>query len=157
MSGYRGYAMFKKAISFLAAIFFSIVSCNGLLMEILQGDFSFIVDTQKKTAMIRKIYIPAHTKKDVVIPKYVTDYRGDKYTVTEIKEDAVKEVIPRIKSFMARDEFMMNERNYKALTWILIYNLPLITVGKSETWHLPNDEVPAQRNNPSEKLSKSFG
>lgn len=120
--------MFKKAISFLAAIFFSIVSCNGLLMEILQGDFSFIVDTEKKTATIRKIYIPAHTKKDVVIPKYVTDSHGDQYTVTEIKENAIKEVIHRIKSFMAREAFINNERNFKALTWILIYDLPFITV-----------------------------
>lgn len=120
--------MFKKAISFLAAIFFSIVSFSGITTEILDGDFSFIVDTEKKTALINRIYIPAHTKKDIVIPKYVTDYHGDKYTITEIKEDAIKEVVHRIKSFMVRQAFVNNERNFKALTWIIIYDIPFITV-----------------------------
>lgn len=120
--------MFKKMVSFLSALFFSIVSCIAIKTEILDGDFSFIIDTDKKTAVIRKIYIAANTKKDIVIPKYVTDYRGDKYTVNEIKEYAIKDVIFQIKSFMARDAFVNNERNFKALSWLIVYNVPFVEV-----------------------------
>ena len=120
--------MFKKIFSLLISISFSIMLLNSINTEILDGDFSFIVNTENKTAVIRKIYIPAHTKKDIVIPKYVTDYCGDKYTVIEIQENAVKEVIHRIKSFMVRQAFVNNERNFKALTWLIIYDVPFITV-----------------------------
>lgn len=121
--------MFKKAIPFLAAIFFSILGANALNdeMELLDGDFGFILNNGDKTAIIKKIYIPAHTQKDIVVPKYVT-FHGDRYLVTDIQENATKEVIHRIKSFMAREDFVNNERNFKALTWLVIYNLPFITV-----------------------------
>lgn len=92
-------------------------------MEIFDGDFSYIINTNKKTAAIRKIYIPANTKKDIVIPTFV-EFQNVNYLVMEIKENAIREVVHRIKSFRARDEFINNERNFKALTWLIIYNLP---------------------------------
>lgn len=123
--------MIKKIISSLMAIFISIVSCNSILIEILEGDFSYIINTTKKTALIRKIYIPANTKKDIVIPKFV-EFHNINYLVTEIKEDAIKDVIQQIKSFMARDEFVNNERNFKALSWLIIFDRPFATVSESQ-------------------------
>ena len=77
-----GTFMFKKIFSFLISFFCFSTSCHGVLMEILDGDFSFVVDTEAKTAVVRFVYIPAHTKKDIKIPEYVTDFRGDKYLPT---------------------------------------------------------------------------
>ena len=71
--------MFKKIFSFLIFFFCFSTSYHGVLMEILDGDFSFVVDTDVKTALVRFVYIPSYTKKDIEIPEYVTDFRGDKY------------------------------------------------------------------------------
>lgn len=120
--------MLKKIISFIVCLVCTFSTCNALKMEILDGDFSYILDTSEKTATIRFIYISAHTKKEIVIPKYVTDYYGDKYLVTEIQENAMKQAINRIKSFIAREDFINNEKNFKALTWLLIYNVPFVSI-----------------------------
>lgn len=122
--------MFKKMGAFLGVLACSVTTCNALKMEILDGDFSFVIDTREKTATIRWIYISAHTKKEIVIPKYVKDYHGDQYLVTEIQEDAIKQVIRRITYFIARDAFMNNEKNAKALSWLEKYKVPSITLSK---------------------------
>lgn len=122
--------MFKRIGSFLSALTFSVAACNALQWELLDGDFSYLIDAHDKTAIIRWIYISAHTRKEIVIPKYVTDYHGDKYLVTEIQENAIKQAIPRIKSFIARDEFMKNEKNFAALRWLIIRHVPFVSIGK---------------------------
>lgn len=123
--------MFKKIGSFLGALTLSIVSCNALKMEILDGNFSFIIDTQKQTAKIRWIYISAYTKEEIVIPKYVKDYHGDEYLVDEIQEEAMKQAVPRMKSFVAREAFFNNEKNFAALRWLTIHNIPFASISKS--------------------------
>lgn len=123
--------MFKKIGSFLSALTFSVAACNAIQMEILNGDFSFIVDTRKNTAKIRYIYISAHTKKEIVIPKYVKDCCGNEYLVDEIQENAMVQAIPRIKSFIAREAFFKNEKNYAALRWLVIRNVPFVSISTS--------------------------
>lgn len=103
------------------------VPTRGILMELLDGDFSYIVNTDTNKATIRWIYIPAKTKKDIIIPKYVEDYSGKKYKVEIIQEHAVRQVISRIKSIKLPKSVLNDERNYKAMTWFLIYDTPLET------------------------------
>lgn len=101
------------------------VPTRGILMELLDGDFSYIINTDTNKATIRWIYIPAKTKKDIIIPKYVEDYSGKKYKVEIIQEHAVGQVISRIKSIKLPKSVLNDERNYKAMTWFLIYDTPL--------------------------------
>lgn len=123
--------MFKKLFSLLFGMLFSLSACNGILFELLDGDFNYIIDTRKNTAKIKWIYISAHTKKEIVIPKYVKDCRGDEYLVEEIEENAIKQAIPRMESFMAREEFMKNEKNFAALRWLIIGKIPFVSISKS--------------------------
>ena len=120
-----GTFMFKKFFSFLIFFFCFSTSCHGVLMEILDGDFSSVVDTEAKTAVVRFVYIPAHTKKDIEIPEYVTDFRGDKYLVKEIQENAIKKVIHRSKSISLPKSLSITEETFKAMTWFVIYGLPI--------------------------------
>lgn len=123
--------MFKKLFSLFFGMLFSLSACNALKMEMLDGDFSFIIDTQKQTAKIRWIYISAYTKKEIVIPKYVKDYHGDEYLVDEIQEEAMKQAVPQMKSFVAREAFFNNEKNFAALRWLIIHNIPFASISKS--------------------------
>lgn len=117
--------MMKKMFCFLFGIMFLSNVCNGILMEILHSDFSFIVDTKNNTAILRHIYIPAHTKKVIEIPQFVEDYKGDRYIVRDIQEDAVKKVIHRIESVTLPNTLRETDENKKALNWFAIYDLPI--------------------------------
>jgi len=117
--------MFKKICSFLISFFCFVFLCSGILMEINEGDFSFVVDDKDNTAIVRFIYIPAYQKKDIVVPEYVTDYHGSKYFVKEIQENAVKNVIHRAKSISVPKSLVVSEETFKAMTWFIIYGLTI--------------------------------
>lgn len=121
--------MFKKIFTFLVSIFCSIFlfspSCNSLLIELNDGDFSFVADTKDNTAIVRFIYISAYQKKDIVVPEYVTDHIGTKYFVKEIQENAVKNVIHRAKSISVPKSLAVSGETFKAMTWFIIYGLPI--------------------------------
>lgn len=116
--------MFKKMVSFLSALFFSIVSCNALQMELVKGDFTFVIDDKDNSAILRDIYIPRHTKKSLDIPQTV-EWCGTKYVVRQIMEHAIQRVINRIESVVLPYTLYENEENRKAYNWFLIYNLPI--------------------------------
>ena len=121
--------MFKKIISFLTAIFISILGINALNneMELLDGDFGYILDEAAQTAIIKTIYIPNNEKKDLVVPKYVS-FHGNNHLVIGILENAIRSKVHRIKSFMAREDFINSARNFHSLTWLIIFNIPIISV-----------------------------
>lgn len=121
--------MFKKIISFLMAMFILVAGCNALNdeMELLDGDFGYILNEANRTAIIKTIYIPEHTKKDLVVPKYVS-FHNHNHLVVGILENAIRSKIQRIKSFMAREDFMNSTQNFHALTWLVIFNIPIISV-----------------------------
>lgn len=121
--------MFKKIISFLMAMFISVVACNALNdeMELLDGDFGYILNEANRTAIIKTIYIPNNEKKDLVVPKYVS-FHGHNHLVIGILENAIRSKVHRIKSFMAREDFMNSTQNFHALTWLVIFNIPIISV-----------------------------
>ena len=121
--------MFKKIISFLTAMFISILGINALNdeMELLDGDFGYILDEAAQTAIIKTIYISNNEKKDLVVPKYVS-FHSHNHLVIGILENAIRSKVHRIKSFMAREDFINSPRNFHALTWLVIFNIPIISV-----------------------------
>lgn len=121
--------MFKKIISFLTAMFISILGINALNdeMELLDGDFGYILDEAAQTAIIKTIYIPNNEKKDLVVPKYVS-FHSHNHLVIGILENAIRSKVHRIKSFMAREDFINSPRNFHALTWLVIFNIPILSV-----------------------------
>lgn len=121
--------MFKEIISFLTAMFISILGINALNdeMELLDGDFGYILDEAAQTAIIKTIYIPNNEKKDLVVPKYVS-FHSHNHLVIGILENAIRSKVHRIKSFMAREDFINSPRNFHALTWLVIFNIPIISV-----------------------------
>lgn len=121
--------MFKKTISFLMAMFISMVVCNASNdnVELLDGDFGYILNEANRTAIIKTIYITNNEKKDLVVPKYVS-FHGHNHLVVGILENAIRSKVHRIKSFMAREDFMNSARNFHALTWLFIFDIPIISV-----------------------------
>lgn len=121
--------MFKKTISFLMAIFIFMVACNASNnnVELLDGDFGYILNEANRTAIIKTIYITNNGKKDLVVPKYVS-FHGHNHLVVGILENAIRSKVHRIKSFMAREDFMNSARNFHALTWLVIFDIPIISV-----------------------------
>lgn len=118
--------MFKKIFSFLVSIFCLLFSpsCNSLLIELNDGDFSFVADTKDNTAIVRFIYISAYQKKDIVVPEFV-EFNEEKFIVKEIQENAVKNVIHRAKSISVPKSLVVSGETFKAMTWFIIYGLPI--------------------------------
>ena len=116
--------MFKKILSFICSFVFLSPLCNSLLIEINDGDFSFVADTKDNTAIVRFIYIPAYQKKEIVVPEFI-EFNEEKFRVKEIQENAVKNVVHRIKSISVPKSLMASQENFKAMTWFIIYGLPI--------------------------------
>lgn len=116
--------MFKKMLSFFAALSFSTLGCNALQMELADGDFTFVIDDKDNSAILRDIYIPKHTKKELNIPQTV-EWLGTKYVVRQIMEHAIQRVINRIESVVLPYTLYENEENRKAYNWFLIFGLPV--------------------------------
>lgn len=107
--------MFKKVVPYFFALSTPVVTCSALQMEVLQGDFSFIVDTKNNTAFLRHIYIATGEKKKIVVPSEVIDGLNYTYKVTTVADYAVKEVFEKITNLELPETLEDNETNKKTL------------------------------------------
>lgn len=107
--------MFKKVFASFFVFNTPAISCQALQWEVLQGDFSFIVDTKNNTAFLRHIYIGTGEKKKIVVPSEVTDGLNYTYKVTTVADYAVKEVFEKITDLELPETLEDNETNKKTL------------------------------------------
>ena len=117
--------MIKKIVSFLFLFVLSICQCKAYKMEILSGDFSFILDTKTSTAFVNKIYIGAYEpKKDLVIPEAI-DFCKQIYVVNEIADYAFDWVIDKILSIKL-PILKQSEMNGKVFKMLIDYNIKIV-------------------------------
>lgn len=107
--------MFKKVVPYFFALSTPVVSCSALQWEVLQGDFSFIVDTKTHTAFLRHIYIGTGEKKKIVVPAEITDGLNNMYKVTTVADYAVAEVFEKLTDLELPKTLENNETNKKTL------------------------------------------
>lgn len=107
--------MFKKVVPYFFALSTPVVTCSALQMEVLQGDFSFIVDTKNNTAFLRHIYIATGEKKKISVPAKITDGLNDTYKVTTVADYAVEEVFDKLTDLELPETLEDNETNKKTL------------------------------------------
>lgn len=107
--------MFKKVVPYFFALSTPLFTCSALQMEVLQGDFSFIVDTKNNTAFLRHIYIATGEKKKISVPAKITDGLNDTYKVTTIADYAVEEVFDKLTDLELPETLEDNETNKKTL------------------------------------------
>lgn len=107
--------MFKKVVPYFFALSTPVVSCSALQWEVLQGDFSFIVDTKTNTAFLRHIYIGTGEKKKIVVPAEITDGLNNTYKVTTVADYAVAEVFEKLTDLELPKTLENNETNKKTL------------------------------------------
>lgn len=107
--------MFKKVVPYFFALSTPVVSCSALQWEVLQGDFSFIVDTKTHTAFLRHIYIGTGEKKKIVVPAEITDGLNNTYKVTTVADYAVAEVFEKLTDLELPKTLENNETNKKTL------------------------------------------
>lgn len=107
--------MFKKVVPYFFALSTPVVTCSALQMEVLQGDFSFIVDIKNKTAFLRHIYIATGEKKKISVPAKITDGLNDTYKVTTVADYAVEEVFDKLTDLELPETLEDNETNKKTL------------------------------------------
>lgn len=107
--------MFKKVVPYFFALSTPVVSCSALQWEVLQGDFSFIVDTRTHTAFLRHIYIGTGEKKKIVVPEEITDGLKNTYKVTTVADYAVEEVFDKLTDLELPETLEDNETNKKTL------------------------------------------
>lgn len=117
--------MLKKMGSFLAALICSFSTCKAIKMEVLDGDFSYIVDTSTKTAMIKKIYIKTDNKKDLFVPSKIQDGCKMTYTVNEISSYAIKDVVNKISSIELPGTLEYTDRNIETLKCLFLHKIPV--------------------------------
>ncbi len=106
--------MFKKAFASFFILNTPAISCQALQWEVLQGDFSFIVDTKTHTAFLRHIYIGTGEKK-IVVPTEITDGLKNTYKVTKVADYAVEEVFEKLTDLELPKTLENNETNKKTL------------------------------------------
>lgn len=124
-SGKEVIIVFKKITSFLVAFVCSFSTCKALQLEVLDGDFSYIVETSTNTAMVRNIYIKAGENKDIYVPSEIIDGCKQKYKVNEISPDAVKDVIKQIKSIELPGTLEYTNSNIETLKCLFLYHVPV--------------------------------
>lgn len=107
--------MFKNVVPYFFALSTPVFTCSALQMEVLQGDFSFIVDTKNNTAFLRHIYIGTGEKKKIVVPEEITDGLNDTYKVTTVADYAVEEVFEKLTDLELPETLEENETNKKTL------------------------------------------
>lgn len=107
--------MFEKVVPYFFALSTPVFTCSALQMEVLQGDFSFIVDTKNNTAFLRHIYIATGEKKKISVPAKITDGLNDTYKVTTIADYAVEEVFDKLTDLELPETLEENETNKKTL------------------------------------------
>ena len=107
--------MFKKAFASFFALNTPAILCQALQWEVLQGDFSFIVDTKTHTAFLRHIYIGTGEKKKIVVPTEIIDGLKNTYKVTTVADYAVEEVFEKLTDLELPETLENNETNKKTL------------------------------------------
>lgn len=107
--------MFKNVVPYFFALSTPVFTCSALQMEVLQGDFSFIVDTKNNTAFLRHIYIATGEKKKISVPAKITDGLNDTYKVTTVADYAVEEVFDKLTDLELPETLEENETNKKTL------------------------------------------
>lgn len=107
--------MFKKVVPYFFALSTPVVTCSALQMEVLQGDFSFIVDTKTHTAFLRHIYIGTGEKKKIVVPAEITDGLKNTYKVTTVADYAIEEVFEKLIDLELPKTLENKETNKKTL------------------------------------------
>ena len=107
--------MFKKVVPYFFALSTPVFTCSALQMEVLQGDFSFIVNTKNNTAFLRHIYIATGEKKKISVPAKITDGLNDTYKVTTVADYAVEEVFDKLTDLELPETLENNETNKKTL------------------------------------------
>lgn len=107
--------MFEKVVPYFFALSTPVVTCSALQMEVLQGDFSFIVDTKTHTALLRHIYISTGVEKKIVVPTEITDGLKNTYKVTTVADYAVEEVFEKLTDLELPKTLENNETNKKTL------------------------------------------
>ena len=117
--------MIKKIFSFLFLFLLSSFQCKAYKMELLTRDLSFIVDTETKTAFVRKIYIGTYDEpKDIVIPGTI-DFCKQTYVVDEIADYAFDWVINKIKSIKL-PKLNQSEMNGKVFRMLIKHNIKIV-------------------------------
>lgn len=114
--------MFKNIISFIFFILLSATTCNGLLMEVLNGNFSFIIDDKKYTASVNRVYIGSKEIKDLVVPSKV-EFLNREYTVNLIHDYAFEDSIGRIRSVKIPKTLDSVNENLESLRILFINNI----------------------------------
>lgn len=117
--------MIKKFAAVLASLIFSFSSCKAIQMEVVDGNFTYIVDTSKNTAIVRDIYIPLGKKEDIKIPSTVTDGCKQKYTINEISEYAIKPKATQIASIELPNTLDYTDRNVAMLKYLFSMKIPV--------------------------------
>lgn len=107
--------MFKNVVPYFFVLSTPVATCSALQMEVLQGDFSFIVDTKNNTAFLRHIYIATGEKKKISVPAKITDGLSDTYKVTTVADYAVEEVFDKLTDLELPETLEDNETNKKTL------------------------------------------
>lgn len=116
--------MKKQIVSFLTAMFLFAPSLNSLQFEVTDKEFTFVVDDKDNSAILRDIYIPLKTKKDVTIPQTIT-WNGHQYVVRGIMEHGIQKVIHKITSVTLPNTLFETEETRKAYNWFLIFDVPV--------------------------------
>lgn len=116
--------MFKRIFSIIFSFILSICSCNGILMELLHGDFSFIINDETLKASVSHIYIGTKEVKDIFIPSKV-EFSNKEYTVNSIHDCAIEGVIGRIRSIEIPKTLDRTNENLKSLKLLFINNIPV--------------------------------
>lgn len=117
--------MFKKILLFIFLFVVSISNCKAYKMELLTKDFSFIVDTKTKTALVRKIYIGTYDEpKDIIIPEKIV-FCKDTYYVDEIYENAFDWVINKIMRIKL-PILKKSEMNGRVFRILMNYNIRIV-------------------------------
>ena len=114
--------MLKKFISFILFVLLSATTCNGILMEILHGGFSFIIDDEKFTASVNRVYVGSKETKDLVIPSKI-EFLNREYTVNLIYDYAFKGSIGRIRSIKIPKTLDSINENLESLRILFINNI----------------------------------
>lgn len=116
--------MKKQIVSFLMAAFLFAPCLKSLKFEVTDKEFTFIVDDRDNSAILRDIYIPLRTKKDLDIPSTV-DWCGRTYVVRGIMEHGIQKVINRIASVVLPNTLYETEETRKAYNWFVIFDVPI--------------------------------
>ena len=81
--------------AFLACNCSLVSKCNAVKIELFSDDCSFIVDTEKGTASLWKIYIGAREKKVIIVPRSV-EFVDSNFEVVDVYANVVENVKNRL-------------------------------------------------------------